>query len=465
MAWKRTWQSIATITTLLLSLAAFAAMHYGWVKPQAMAGVRTIDPTFFGRRVLVVVPHPDDEVLTSGGAIQRLLSEGARVRVVIVTAGDGYPSAALRLSGRLTPAAFLHLGEVRHGECLAADKALGLSPVDVTFLGFPDGGTTTMWNANWSAVTTRVGRTGLSAVPYTWALRPGAPYTGTALVSELAGIIRDFAPDTVISTDTRETHPDHSAVAAFTMFAMDETGFSGHRLTALVHYRGYPSLLAFLPNGALQPPPGLVSSDSQWLGLHVSPSHDRVTLAALNKYQSQALFFRRLAPYMSVLVRTNELFDERPPAPVQHTSSDARPSDGASGTVLVTPPPGDFRYVPTPGRIDSVRLISGPTVTWIGIVSHEPPAIDHQYGVSLRLVSAGATARVDVAVQQGRPVVQRICGDSIDPSGVTAQISGQTVWVGVPTSAFDGYARAILQTTSTGPGQFPFRTAWREVTL
>jgi LmbE family N-acetylglucosaminyl deacetylase len=39
------------------------------------------------RRVLVVAPHPDDEVLGVGGTIARLVSEGAEVHVGIVTTG------------------------------------------------------------------------------------------------------------------------------------------------------------------------------------------------------------------------------------------------------------------------------------------------------------------------------------------------------------------------------------------
>lgn len=41
------------------------------------------------RRILVIAPHPDDEVLGAGGTIARRAAEGGEVRVVIVT--KGYP--------------------------------------------------------------------------------------------------------------------------------------------------------------------------------------------------------------------------------------------------------------------------------------------------------------------------------------------------------------------------------------
>jgi len=466
MGWKRTLPGFLTVATFVVCIAAFVAMRFAWVQPQAMTHVRTIDPTYFGRRVLVIAPHPDDEVLTAGGAIQRLRSDGATVRVVIVTAGDGYASAALRLSpGPLAPLSFRHLGEVRYAESLSADGKLGLGPGDVISLGFPDTGTTSLWNADWTADSTHAGRTGSTCVPYPWAMRSAAPYTGQELTAELVGIIRDYAPDTVISPDTRETHPDHSAVAAFTLLALDQTGFSGRHLTALVHYRGYPSLLAYLPGGVLQPPPGLVTGDSQWLGLHVSPSHDRVTLSALSRYRSQMLLLGRVAPYMQVLTRTNELFDDRPAAQIARRAADNQPSAGDDGTVVVTPPPGTIQFAVAPGRIDAVRAVRGPGTTWIGIVSHDEVSRARTYGVSMRLVREGESARLDVLVRDGSTMIQRICGDSLDPAGVTSTLAGNTVWVAIPSSTFDGYGHAILQTSSTGAGEFPFRTSWRDVEL
>ncbi len=47
--------------------------------------------------VLVIAPHPDDEVLGCGGTIRRLAREGRRVAVAIVTKGTPlYPSSQVR---------------------------------------------------------------------------------------------------------------------------------------------------------------------------------------------------------------------------------------------------------------------------------------------------------------------------------------------------------------------------------
>src|SRR5262245_52083561 len=44
----------------------------------------------YDTRLLVVAPHPDDEVLAAGGLMQHVLAAGGQVRVVYLTNGDGY---------------------------------------------------------------------------------------------------------------------------------------------------------------------------------------------------------------------------------------------------------------------------------------------------------------------------------------------------------------------------------------
>lgn len=73
--------------------------------------------------VLVIAPHPDDEVLGTGGTIARLASEGRDVRVVVVTKG-GPP---------LFTEDFIEQGR---SEALEAHRILGVR--DTVFLeGFP----------------------------------------------------------------------------------------------------------------------------------------------------------------------------------------------------------------------------------------------------------------------------------------------------------------------------------------
>ena len=243
--------AIAVLATAGLVLAIIVAIALRPVPSPHTAPTRL---SSFGTRILVVATHPDDEILTAGGAIAELVAKGAKVRVVIATAGDGYAAAARGLEARPDQETFRSLAEVRRRESVAAALALGLAPSDVVRLGYADGGGAAMWDGSWDASRTFTGRSGSPVVPYAWAYRPGAPNTGSALTADLVAQIRDFAPDTVISPDTRETNADHAAIAAFTLLALDEASFAGRHLTAIVHFKGFPSPAAYLPADSIAPP-------------------------------------------------------------------------------------------------------------------------------------------------------------------------------------------------------------------
>ena len=78
-------------------------------------------PCLPARSVLVLAPHPDDEVFGCGGAIALHVKNGHRVCVVILTDGALYADS-----------------DVRQRESVAAAQLLGYGTPE--FWGFPDGG-------------------------------------------------------------------------------------------------------------------------------------------------------------------------------------------------------------------------------------------------------------------------------------------------------------------------------------
>src|SRR5438105_15586989 len=62
---------------------------------RCMGGTATVSDPFgalgAGDRVMVIAPHPDDEVIATGGVLALAASRGARVRVVYVTDGGHNP--------------------------------------------------------------------------------------------------------------------------------------------------------------------------------------------------------------------------------------------------------------------------------------------------------------------------------------------------------------------------------------
>jgi LmbE family N-acetylglucosaminyl deacetylase len=204
-----------------------------------------------GERLLVVVPHPDDGIMGAGGLAQRVLERRGEVCVVLVTGGDGYVQGVVHETGQARPpaTAYVRYGERRLKECRAAWRRIGGDRPRLKFLGFPDGELTTLLQEHWSSGRPECSdTTGACDPPYSDAVEPDAPYSGTNLRNELIKILRDFSPTMVVLPDPLDQHPDHKAAALFTLLAFDRWGeqnpqpLEGVRLLGyLLHWVGWPS--------------------------------------------------------------------------------------------------------------------------------------------------------------------------------------------------------------------------------
>jgi LmbE family N-acetylglucosaminyl deacetylase len=112
------------------SLAGGGTDESVWVSCTDLRDVQslTLDLPDSGR-VVVVAPHPDDEVLGPGGTTALLASRGATVVLVAVT--DGEASAPERADALRT---------LRPLESAKAAETLGTTPRITHRLGLPDGG-------------------------------------------------------------------------------------------------------------------------------------------------------------------------------------------------------------------------------------------------------------------------------------------------------------------------------------
>ena len=82
--------------------------------------------------VLVIAPHPDDDIITSAGIINSAIQRGETVKVVYMTNGDY----------RDIPTGF-----VRQNEAVNAQvNYLGTSEDDLRSLGYPDGWLSEIYN-------------------------------------------------------------------------------------------------------------------------------------------------------------------------------------------------------------------------------------------------------------------------------------------------------------------------------
>ncbi len=164
-----------------------------------------------GDRLLVFAPHPDDESLACGALIQRALSAGASVHVVIATNGDAnpWPQRLTERRWRLDRDAVDRWAALRTSEARAALHALGVHADHAHFLQWADQGLTARLVDD-----------------------------GEASVAQLGELIRLHRPTLVAMPSIHDSHPDHSALAILLKAALRAQSSSARLLSYWLHGRG-----------------------------------------------------------------------------------------------------------------------------------------------------------------------------------------------------------------------------------
>jgi LmbE family N-acetylglucosaminyl deacetylase len=127
-------------------------------------------------RILVIAPHPDDDVIGCGGTLHRYASRGAFVLVVYVTDGSASHPNSLRFSAE-------RLAALREGEARLALLELSVE-AEPLFMRVLDGTVALL------AATDR-----------------------EFVAARIAAAVRDFRIDTILEPWHRDPHPDHIATA------------------------------------------------------------------------------------------------------------------------------------------------------------------------------------------------------------------------------------------------------------
>jgi LmbE family N-acetylglucosaminyl deacetylase len=264
-------------------------------------------------RVLILAPHPDDEVIGCAGVIQSALARKLPLHIVFLTYGDGNQWAFMiyRRHPVVMPDAVRSMGMLRHDEALAAARSLGVPQENLTFLGYPDSGTLNIWQSHWGdrpadeSVFTRV-----RAVPYPNAFRPGAAYKGEEILRDLETILRRFQPTKLFVSHPADDHPDHKALYLFARVALWDLGDVAKPVLYpyMVHRWHWPAPQGFHPDAMLAPPK-LSQENVPWQSCRLK--HDQIECkhAALLKHRSQ---YDASATYLLSFVRANELFGDLP---------------------------------------------------------------------------------------------------------------------------------------------------------
>lgn len=195
--------------------------------------------------VLVIAPHPDDEVIGCAGVILRTLETRKRVTVVILTNGDGHVAltavVAKKAREQLTADDFIKAGALRQGHSIAAMKRLGVPREDLIFLGYPDGGLEKIWQMDGSAafrqmLTQKRETYGVTAPDYHTATHgQPAAHLKTNVVADLAEIIRVRKPQEIFVSHESDKHGDHRAAFWYAREALQAAKVEARLLAFLVH--------------------------------------------------------------------------------------------------------------------------------------------------------------------------------------------------------------------------------------
>ena len=223
--------------------------------------------------LLILAPHPDDEVLGFAGLAREFRKQGKPVRSVVVTDGDAYCSACVLwatgstngelcnaddLSNFATPA-IDSLAEVRRIESTTASSRLDLPQPE--FLGYPDTGIAfarrfseagdpdrTLRRSDFSACTT-CGDCGGG-----YGSGPATSLSANTLKAELGTLIESTSPNALIATTHwLDSHGDHAGLGYFVRDQIAESGTTRSVAFAVIHahtQNGYEQADCWYPGPA-----------------------------------------------------------------------------------------------------------------------------------------------------------------------------------------------------------------------
>ncbi len=330
--------------TLWLFLAMIASAH-----------AQATFPAFTSTdRIVVVAPHPDDEVLGAGGIIQQALAAGAEVRLIYLTNGD-HNQIAFKLYNHslfLRARDYLAFGERRRMEAIAAADLIGLPADHLTFLGYPDWGTLTMWRDYWdSDEPFRSDATRVNAVPYKEDFGYQHPYTPEAVVADFVSLFRQFHPTKIFVTHPCDTNPDHRAAANFVRLAtldLEAEGLHSVLYYYVIHFGNWPLPYHYHPDAGLEPPQALLD-EGDWMSVSLTTDQTEKKYAAILRNRTQTTTREY---YLVAFARTNEIFATIDPPRVPRLQPDLpldwRKAVRNKAMVITTGDPNE--PIPLPGE-------------------------------------------------------------------------------------------------------------------
>lgn len=190
------WPLICTAIVGIFMTASFLLFpRYAVYTDVSAAGAEV----FGGRKVMVIVPHQDDDINVCGGVLEQFIASGSEVYVVFATNGD--------FSGE---------GEIRLREALQCAEESGIPENHVFFLGYGDqweDGSVHIYNMpEDQPMHSGIGKTHTYGIEEHPAYRDGNLYTFGNYLTDMADVIAQCRPELIFCVDY-DSHTDHRATS------------------------------------------------------------------------------------------------------------------------------------------------------------------------------------------------------------------------------------------------------------
>jgi LmbE family N-acetylglucosaminyl deacetylase len=167
---------------------------------------------FYQKKVLVISPHHDDEMLGCAGVIKRYVDSGADIRMLYVTNSDMTNQSKDRLQ-----------------ESIAALNLLGLSKNKIFYLSYGDGILINLFNlrnfpdqvisSKYYSQTLSYPDMGIYSY-HCSKYGSETAFTRRNVLNDLSNLLLEFQPEEIYMPAQMEGHGDHSATALFTLEAI-----------------------------------------------------------------------------------------------------------------------------------------------------------------------------------------------------------------------------------------------------
>jgi LmbE family N-acetylglucosaminyl deacetylase len=465
---KRIWKYWGRVALIFLCLSVVVFLPSLLIRPASGGAVSDLQPFSLAghQRLLVLAPHCDDETLGSAGLILAAQRAGMQVRVVIATNGDGFYFATAQEFHKLYPSSkdYIRMGEVRQQESLAALKILGVQAEQINFLSYPDRGSPSEWNNNWSAQQPyRSPYSQDTKSPYLLTYNPQSVYAGEDFLADIMSILESYRPDLIVYPHAEDVHPDHWGLNVFTRLAIAEVShtdavFQPTQLTYLVHRPDFPTIKGLKPQESLLPPPALLALSSNWLRWDLTSEDVMQKGKAVQAYRSQLALLHGL---MDSFVRANELFAPAVNAtlPVVTHGDPFDPSswtdaDGQSIPPVERDPVGDFfmrRGLPDADLVATYLARDSSNTLWVCSQARDEASTGLTY--RLRLKALDANVIVSFSARTGE---EQTGWKTATHSGVYTCAQVSLADLGNPWAVF-------LGTNVEGGGWLMDQTGWQMV--